>query len=302
MDMDAAVASSKPFRFIIGPRGREFTIHSAVVVGQSPCLERLVNAPMREGIEGSVKWESIEEETFMCFWHYAYTGEYRICEEPTVTDVNIEGKISELNRTRLLARLAENSTETRTKSNFESIWNKTEDDSRPIGKIKKKKGTKELQQDSPYSPPPKPHSRQELSWAKFMSLRRVGHNLHANHPADNTQSGESGVEHLLCHAKVYVFAECYGITQLMILSYNKLHQSLANLRAHTTASTSFVDLVRFCYEGLVPDDLKELIAHFAACEVEKLWQDEEFQGLLDMHGGLGKAVIGHMLDRPDGTE
>lgn len=83
----------------------------------------------------------------------------------------------------------------------------------------------------------------------------------------------------------------------MTLSYNNLHQSLVSLSLHSEALASVVALVQYCYETLVPDDLKELVVLFAACEVERLWKGEQFQDLLNTHAHLGKAIIGALLNR-----
>lgn len=143
---------------------------------------------------------------------------------------------------------------------------------------------------------PKPPSKQELLWKRRIALRRTSLNLDGNRPAWKTKAG-SEAGHLLCHAKVYVFAECYGITQLMTLSYNKLHQSLIDLNLHAKTLADVIGLAQYSYETLVPDDLKELVVLFAACEVERLWKEEQFQDLLGTHSGLGKAIIGAVLDR-----
>lgn len=85
------------------------------------------------------------------------------------------------------------------------------------------------------------------------------------------------------------------MTQLMTLSYNKLHQSLVDLNLHAKSLADVVALAEYSYDMLVPDDLKELVNLFAACEVERSWKYERFQTLLDTHAGLGKAVIAALL-------
>lgn len=75
----------------------------------------------------------------------------------------------------------------------------------------------------------------------------------------------------------------------MTLSYNKFHQSLIDLNLHAKSLADVVALAQYSYERLVPDDLKELVVLFAACEVERLWEDEQFQDRLGEGCSCGNA-------------
>ncbi len=72
---------SSPFKFVVGPDEREFTIHSALVAAQSPSLDALVNGHMKEASEQCVKWDETDEHTFVCFSQFAYTGDYSGTEQ-----------------------------------------------------------------------------------------------------------------------------------------------------------------------------------------------------------------------------
>ncbi|KAK2925298.1 BTB/POZ domain [Fusarium oxysporum f. sp. vasinfectum] len=71
-----AVATSKPFRFLIGPHQTEYTIHSSLVAHQSPALAAMVNEKSQESREYSVKWDDVDEMVFNSFWQFVYTGDY----------------------------------------------------------------------------------------------------------------------------------------------------------------------------------------------------------------------------------
>ncbi|KLP15186.1 uncharacterized protein LW94_1243 [Fusarium fujikuroi] len=71
-----AVATSKPFTFLIGPLQTEYTIHSALVAHQSPALAAMVNGKFQESRECCVKWDDLEEIVFKSFWQFVYTGDY----------------------------------------------------------------------------------------------------------------------------------------------------------------------------------------------------------------------------------
>jgi hypothetical protein len=80
----SSIISSKPFRFSVGLHKREFTIHSAVVAHQSTALSSLVNGEMKEARDFHVTWESVDEETFIHFSQYTYTGDYDGAQSPLI--------------------------------------------------------------------------------------------------------------------------------------------------------------------------------------------------------------------------
>ena len=59
-----------------GPDEIEFTLHSALVASQSPKLARLLNEQFIEALEHRVKCPYVDQETFVRFSQYLYTGWY----------------------------------------------------------------------------------------------------------------------------------------------------------------------------------------------------------------------------------
>ena len=82
--------SSSQFKFIVGPQKKEFTIHAALVAHQSKALDRLVNGDMKEAQEQCALLEATDEQTFIRFSQYVYTGDYYGAEhqqsEPTLSE------------------------------------------------------------------------------------------------------------------------------------------------------------------------------------------------------------------------
>ncbi|MFW8505878.1 hypothetical protein ACOIBK_28400, partial [Klebsiella pneumoniae] len=56
------------------------TIHSDLVALQSPVLSALVNGGLSESISQSVKWDDIDEPSFLSFWEFTYTGDYDVSD------------------------------------------------------------------------------------------------------------------------------------------------------------------------------------------------------------------------------
>jgi hypothetical protein len=72
----ASVFRSKQFVFVVGENQAAFTLHAAIIAKQSKALDILINGPMGEASEGKATFEDIEEDTFIRFCQFAYTGDY----------------------------------------------------------------------------------------------------------------------------------------------------------------------------------------------------------------------------------
>ncbi|KAL7920766.1 hypothetical protein ACQKWADRAFT_297261 [Trichoderma austrokoningii] len=265
------IASSPPFRFLVGPNKREFTIYSALFAHQSPVFEKMVNGSFSEATEKCVEWKSVDEDTFVCFWQYAHTGRYTAA--PPV-----------------------------------------------IGRRPKSesKATTEPQPPSPLSPPPIPRAgfavaKKDKTPPKVLTKREIQWNEFTNHRpsvnfgafrstsffgpcARSNYAHENYTNNFLLHARVYVFAECYGITELMDLSLNELHGTLLRFTLYKERITDVVALLRYCYESQVPEPLRELVALYAACKLDKLWQSEEFHALVETYGEPSKTLFGLIVN------
>jgi hypothetical protein len=82
---------------------------------------------------------------------------------------------------------------------------------------------------------------------------------------------------------------------LIELSLNELHSALVAFTLYEERVNDVVVLVQYCHDNLVPEALREMITLYAVCKIEKLWVSEEFQGLVEAHGELSRALIGHMV-------
>lgn len=77
---------------------------------------------------------------------------------------------------------------------------------------------------------------------------------------------------------------------------SELHGALVAFTLHEERINDVVVLVRYCYDNLAPEALREMITLYAVCKIEKLWASEEFQALVEAHGELSRSLIGHMVD------
>lgn len=309
------------FRFLVGPDKREFTIHSALVVHQSPVLEALVQGRFREAIDCSVVWDDIDERTFTGFWQYVYTGDYDT-PEPLITTASSDSA---------------NSTDSQDhKFDVSRPWKgfprQPVDEPRAEEPEPAEPGP-EPPAESELEPPAEPEleppaepepttidvedewgifavksrkknekkkkmAKREMLWNDFQDSWRLDLSVHVNGEVHETEKRPKvHADIFVHHAQVYVLADRYGITRLMDVSFHKLHQALVEYVVSENRLHDIVALLRFCFAELVPERLRQLVVHYAACKVEELWKSEEFQELLEEYGSLSKALVGSMLLR-----
>ncbi|KAG6289812.1 hypothetical protein E4U22_004547 [Claviceps purpurea] len=181
--------SSKPFEFVVGPKKRVFTIHSALVASLSPVLERLVNGGLLVAKKRSVVWEHVDEPTFVRFSQYAYMKTY---EYPLSTNRSLT--LDKLRPLALpspspLARSADPTGQSQQGQKGEMLWEKF---------------SKQLSSSEPH-----------------VAMIPV--------PLISTDHLDDDAEFLLSHARLHVFADRYGMKPLMRLSLSTLHYILVTV-------------------------------------------------------------------------
>ncbi|KAF5622643.1 btb poz fold [Fusarium sp. NRRL 25303] len=291
------VATSKPFRFLIGPLQTEYTIHSALVAHQSPALAAMVNGKFQESREGSVKWDDVDEIVFNSFWQFVYTGDYDTPEPlpPAQRTSGMEDHKSDTSEKLAEAEAVTDPEEPETEEQ------EPHDPEEEFGS-----GSEYTEISWPYiSWVPRALSpisaiRQEKKtsvgkssiWCKFLHSWEIQpETIDANIPLKDQANT------LVHHAKVFTLADRYGVKRLAEVSQRKLYDELTDLRTKGRDYTNIVELVRYTFEDLVPDQLRDMVVEFSAYVVEKLWGYEEFDQLLEKHGILSKALIGRLLYR-----
>lgn len=274
----------------MGQHRREFTIHSALVAHQSPALNTLVNGELREARDGHAIWESVDEQTFVRFSQFAYTGDYDDAEP----NLKLPQDLTDIERDDSDLQAAGSSRDrenTYTPPEYGEYW-----------AASKKKRFKKAQVfwEPPEEPPSSPVSKREHLWDGFKRRSYLDSSPNSSVPAPtHNEAYLDYTEVFLSHSRLYVFAECYGIPGLIKLSLHKLHRTLVSFSLHEERLDDIVELLRYCYADAVPDQLRELVVPYAACNVEKLWNSEEFRKLLETYGELSMTLIGSLLRRLD---
>jgi hypothetical protein len=225
--------ASKPFRFLVGPEKREFTLHSEVVSRLSPSLNALVNGGMKEAGQGVAVWDDVNAETFVRFGKFAYTGDYDVAEPHPLTcgvDDQAQGdgdadlpfpdtSISSASPPKSASGWGEEATE---RSEPPSLkWHP--------------KHAFFVRSDHRLSAP----------YADFVrSPRASRRNLWKSVPVN--REDEDYIPVLLCHVRLAVLADYHGITALGVLAYGNLMTDLSWFRIYDARAGEIVRLVSFC--------------------------------------------------------
>ncbi|QUC23386.1 uncharacterized protein UV8b_07627 [Ustilaginoidea virens] len=271
--MDAEIAASKPFTLVIGPHRREFIMHSAKVAGLSPALKALVNGPMREGVEGRVEWDFLDDLSFLCFFNYAYTNRYDATKikadaKPGMSaSSNPDLSVTTVLDTKMVVKFDDGQFTSRG-------W--------PVRQTSRVKPRKDIL------------SKRAALWTHFCCLKKPRDDPDERNEEAIIAGGELPPEQLVCNAKLYAFADYYGIEDLKVLAYNKLHKDLRDAAECRLRLSNVVSLLQYCCDRPVPDELKELVVLYVACQFDNIWKEEGFQDLLATHGDLSVAIIGEL--------
>ncbi|KAK3938086.1 hypothetical protein QBC46DRAFT_390929 [Diplogelasinospora grovesii] len=257
------IISSKTFRFSIRMQKREFAMHSALISAQCPALSKLVNGEFKEARDFHAELESVNEETFILFAQYAYTGDYNsemskgLLKGPRKEAMSFIVKDSEM-------ELKQSSPELK-----DVMPALKEAPAEPSVSSKKKRCSKCKR------PHEEDTTRRDKLWGEFKNA--CSSNLPPRIDWLVAKSCSGNV--FLSHARLYVFADCYGIFRLMDLSFYKLGKALVDIEVDSD-KVADVDVLQYCYNELTPLKLRSLLVLYAACKVETLWKSTKFRELL----------------------
>ncbi|KAK5651694.1 hypothetical protein OQA88_11760 [Cercophora sp. LCS_1] len=302
MRLRYSIALSEPFRFTIGPEKRVFTMHSALVASQSPALDRLVNGAFKEAREGNAELEDVDEETFIRFMYFAYTGRYGdVQERPDpvpAPDTTSDMPTAPEGEAKKDDAPAADSLE-------ESVEPEPEPEPKPVSAT--------LSWGAGWQNAPLPTRKKITDSVIFQALNRKYTAKVASLTAEGPDVPGGGMTPLssnvvLSHAKLFVFAEFWGVDRLAGLALQKLGNAMQDLkitwskrdRKKKRHVENVVELVKYCYgSDDRPEVLVSLVTLYAAYKLPVLWKNSNFRKLFAQHGGLAAAVVGAIVGAED---
>ena len=300
-----SIVSSKPFEFFVGSQSKSITVHSALVAYHSKPLGVLVEGQFSEAEKGRAILTHVDEQTFVRFSQYAYTGDYDAAEHEIILDSSVIDHTDEsrsnldtedgndgnmTDEPALAVEVIEVPTEPAV--GYDELFPRDPDDYNWKGNLKREKKRQT-----------KPLSMRSKFWDRFKE------NEHAFHvklfdPRPNSEECEDYSEVFLSHARLYVFGDTYDIAPLRKLALHKLQRTLVVFNLYKERVGDIVKLLGYSYSHTVnrpssQDKLRSLVVHYAASLIEKLSGNEEFDSLLEGNGALGRDIISKMLERLD---
>jgi hypothetical protein len=121
---------------------------------------------------------------------------------------------------------------------------------------------------------------------------------------DESDQGLSAeyAERFLIHARLYVFADQYGIKELMHLAATRLESSLSDFGHFYHRAVDVVQVARYVFENTpsrleYQDELRHVVVHSITMNFEELMQSEEMGGLMNEGGDLVNAVCSKVAQR-----
>ncbi|OCK75344.1 hypothetical protein K432DRAFT_308732, partial [Lepidopterella palustris CBS 459.81] len=261
-----SILASKPFTFLVGENKRKFTVHAALVAYHSRPLGAVVNKHLLEA-KVSCLLEDVDEDTFVRFAQYAYTGDY-LSANPEIVLEKVQDDTPQQN--------IEDATQNRSPC---VLFDKA-----TVIEIPETASSK---------------SKKKQLWEEF-----TGHNYIMPSPPQarrKQQPYHNYTEVFLCHARIYMFAEKYRIGPLKALSLHKLQQILIRYVIYKDRIEDIVSLLRYSYSRPVSqgsvNSLGLLVTHYAACVVEELGKSHLFHLALKESGLLGWDIMKQVLKR-----
>ena len=102
--------------------------------------------------------------------------------------------------------------------------------------------------------------KEDQLWEEFKrSARRFGSDDFCSTLRTNSQI-------LQCYAKLYTFADYFGIGSLINLAFNSLGEALITFDCRGGPASDVVALIQFYYNRPVPDELKWLVTLYGAAK------------------------------------
>ena len=273
---------------------------------------------MVEAKEGCALLEDIDEQTFVRFSQYAYTGDYVAADPDILLDSStivtahfasndapsdqVEGDVEEATIPAPPVVYLEREPASEPVAVDHDWWSAM--NSKKDKKKKKVRHVEEWRVEEAVNPDAFAlQSKKFKLWNDFKS-KAYAISEPAFQPRKNRESCEDYTEVFLSHARLYVFADKYDIAPLRDLSLHRLQQTLAMFTPYASRVGDIVDLLRYSYlntadaSGLI-DDLRSLVVHYAACMVEDLARSVNFRSLLEEAGSFSGDLFDQMLKRLD---
>ncbi|KAG5914775.1 hypothetical protein E4U61_005328 [Claviceps capensis] len=335
------IIKALPVKFLVGKSKEEVFLHSALVANNSEALCQMINGASFEGKQGSVVLEDDDVSTIAAFAEFIYTGNYHISSDmptPTTSPLGTSSTVSRHQdncdddeepwkrpqndywnkfvqgkeygfqapspaspNPRVYRRTSVHEGTTASAPNFSAGSFKPDyfvDFMSLVDDIDEYYDGARWTEVTP-TPGLEPR-RQQCTCKTFGYEDNSAATLVLNSGSMDTDCSQF----FIAHAKVFIFADRYGVTGLLDLSMPKLHEALCGFRLSKARVGDILALVRFCYEVPCPGKLRRLVASYSAAIMDsEVSRDvaKSFKGLLKEREDFGADMAWFMACRLTGS-
>jgi hypothetical protein len=230
---------------------------------------------MREAQDKVAKLCDIDEQTFVRFGEFAYTGNYASARD---TARHTEGNPNHGGPDLGLP---------------------------PPGAVSKKRGGYTQKACNYCGHGSEEQPRKRILWAEFRQRYQSG-SMVCCETRKNMEEGEDYTDVFLCHARVYAFAEKYDILALRDLALQKLQRTLDAFNVCGKRVKDIVCLARYAYSNDNTcdsetgqdniDKLRRLVVHYIVCVYRTVAENTSFLQLME-EGGPFASDLTRMVAR-----
>jgi hypothetical protein len=278
--------TSKLFKFIVGDKQTVFNLHADIIAKQSKALDVLINGPMSEALVGGVTFDDVDEGTFERFCQFAYHGDYAT-PECTGTAPPQNTRTGGARMKTVVDGPEDDDLEDDAESQAETAGKSDDEDEDDTG-LSKAERLRELLDEKDFD-------TSAIDDA-FTSPCMILYNEH---------DWEDYTPVFLGHARLYVFADKWGITNLKSLTLSNLHETITEFTLYSKRRTDIVELLRCTYSNdHTPDRicdevdaLRALVMLFIGVEIDSMSKCPEFLGLIEEGGECASDLVKIMMQR-----
>lgn len=247
------------------------------------------NGNMTESISGCATLDDVEEETFIGFCEYAYTGEYLTPELSISQDPEIMSDSGQVKATEDSNGISVKSSEEPAIEDAEPDHTSDSDNwisARELKRAQMYKSAVDYNETKGKQPEDSIIYPYEQLWKRFRRRK-----------FDSGPASYSSNPNILFHAKLYVFATKYLIEPLRQQCLKSLHRDLGNFSLNRKSRSLILDLLDFTYvytgrfESGGRSALRDLVIHYVACEIQTLAEDAKLTELLDSDAEIGSDLV-----------
>lgn len=125
--------------------------------------------------------------------------------------------------------------------------------------------------------------------------RKVTNTAHYSRPNSNPR--ESYEDIFKWHVDIYLLSR-KDYSSLSVLAKYKLHQSLVRFKLHDQRLIDIIRLLEYCYDkDRLSDGIRQIVAHYAAIHVDRLWKIEDFVHLMGRNGNFAMDLMDMLVHR-----